>query len=178
VPGGLAWRGVRTHGLDDVLAAFAAHGEYRVRADVEDDPSFQQLIPYVIVRDADRVFLMRRLRAGGDLRLHDRWSIGVGGHIGESDGGLAGGLVREWAEELDADWTPDFRLLGLLNDDTDPVGAVHLGVVYAVEAVGRPVAVRETHKLEGAFAPLTQADALGARLETWSRLVLDHLLQR
>jgi predicted NUDIX family phosphoesterase len=86
--------------------------------------------------------------------------------------------VREWAEELDADWTPDFRLLGLLNDDTDPVGAVHLGVVYAVEAVGRPVAVRETHKLEGAFAPLTQADALGARLETWSRLVLDHLLQR
>jgi predicted NUDIX family phosphoesterase len=164
--------------VDAVLAAFAAHGEHRVRAEVEDDPSFQQLIPYVVVRDGDRVFLMRRLRAGGDTRLHDRWSIGVGGHIGESDGGLDGGLAREWAEELVADWTPEFRVLGLLNDDTDPVGAVHLGVVYAVESAGRPVAVRETHKLEGAFAPLAEADALGDRLETWSRLVLDHLLRR
>jgi predicted NUDIX family phosphoesterase len=161
-----------------VLAAFAANGEYRVRAEVEDDPSFQQLIPYVVVREAERVFLMRRLRAGADVRLHDRWSIGVGGHIGESDGGLEGGLAREWAEELVADWSPDFELVGLLNDDTDPVGAVHLGVVYQVEAAGRPVAVRETHKLEGAFAPLSEVDALGDRLETWSRLVLDHLLGR
>jgi predicted NUDIX family phosphoesterase len=168
---------VRTDGLADVLAAFATHGEHRVRGEVEDDPSFQQLIPYVVVRDGDRVFLMRRLRGGADTRLHDRWSIGVGGHIGESDGGLEGGLAREWTEELVADWTPEFRMLGLLNDDTDPVGAVHLGVVYEVEAAGRPVTVRETHKLEGAFAPLADADALGDRLETWSRLVLDHLLE-
>jgi predicted NUDIX family phosphoesterase len=178
IPGGLGWRGVSAEALDVVLAAFAAHGEYRVRAEVEDDPSFQQLIPYVVVRDGDRVFLMRRLRAGADTRLHDRWSIGVGGHIGESDGGVEGGLAREWAEELVADWTPAFRLRGLLNDDTDPVGAVHLGVVYEVEAAGRPVAVRETHKLEGAFAPVAEANALGDRLETWSRLVLDHLLGR
>ncbi|MET0773849.1 MAG: phosphoesterase [Candidatus Limnocylindrales bacterium] len=178
IPGGLSWRGVRTDGLAEVLAAFAAHGEHRVRAEVEDDPSFQQLIPYVVVRDADRVFLMRRLRAGADTRLHDRWSIGVGGHIGESEGGLGGGLAREWSEELVADWTPEFRLIGLLNDDTDPVGAVHLGVVYEVDAAGRAVAVRETHKLEGAFAPLAEADALDDRLETWSRLVLDHLLGR
>jgi predicted NUDIX family phosphoesterase len=178
VPRGLAWHGVRADGLSEVLAAFATHGEYRVRAEVEDDPSFQQLIPYVVVRDADRVFLMRRLRAGADVRLHDRWSIGVGGHVGESDGGLDGGLAREWHEELVADWSPAFRILGLLNDDTDPVGAVHLGVVYEVDAAGRPVAVRETHKLEGGFASLADADALGERLETWSRLVLDHLLGR
>jgi predicted NUDIX family phosphoesterase len=178
IPGGLAWRGLRTADTAGVLAAFATHGEYRVRADVEDDASFQQLIPYVVVRDRDRVFLMRRLRAGADLRLHDRWSIGVGGHIGETDGGLEGGLAREWAEELVADWTPDFRILGLLNDDTDPVGAVHLGVVYAVDAEGRALAVRETHKLEGTFAPMVEVDALGDRLETWSRLVLDHLLGR
>jgi predicted NUDIX family phosphoesterase len=176
VPGGLDWRGIRTDGLAEVLAAFAAHGGFRVRAEVEDDPSFQQLIPYVVVQDADRVFLMRRLRAGGDTRLHDRFSIGVGGHIGASDGGLAGGLAREWGEELAADWEPDFRLVGLLNDDTDPVGAVHLGVVYLVDAGGRPLAVRETHKLEGGFTSMAAVDALGDRLETWSRLVLDHLM--
>jgi predicted NUDIX family phosphoesterase len=178
VPGGLDWRGVRTDGLSDVLEAFARHGEYRVRAEVEDDPSFQQLIPYVVVRDGDALFLMRRLRAGADVRLHDRWSIGVGGHIGEADGGLTGGLAREWREEMVAAWTPVFRLLGLLNDDTDPVGAVHLGVVHTVDAAGRAVGVRETHKLEGGFAALSKVDALGDRLETWSRLVLDHLLGR
>jgi predicted NUDIX family phosphoesterase len=175
VPGGLDWRGVRAEPPADVLGAFAVHGEHRVRADVEDDPSFQQLIPYVVVLDRGRVFLMRRLRTGGDTRLHDRYSIGVGGHIGPEDGGLEGGLVREWTEELVADWAPDFRFVGLLNDDTDPVGAVHLGVVYTVEAAGRPIAVRETHKLEGRWATLAEADALGDRLETWSRLVLEHL---
>lgn len=178
IPGGLGWRGIRTEGLPEVLAAFDTHGEYRVRAEVEDDPAFQQLIPYVVVRDGERLFLMRRLRTGGDTRLHDRHSIGVGGHIGEGDGGVAGGLEREWTEELVADWSPEPRLLGLLNDDTDPVGAVHLGVVYTVEAAGRPVAVRETHKLEGWLAPLDEVDGLGDRLETWSRLVLDHLLGR
>lgn len=179
IPGGLEWRGVRAWDVDPVLAAFASHGEYRRRADVEDDPSFQQLIPYVVVQDGDRLFLMRRSRSGADARLHDRYSIGVGGHIGPDDGGLAGGLAREWAEEIAAPgWTPDFELLGLLNDDTDPVGAVHLGVVHRVLAAGRPVAVRETHKLEGRLAPMTEVDALGERLETWSRLVLDHLTAR
>lgn len=178
VPGGLDWRGVRVGDPAAVLRAFTTHGEYRVRAEAEDDPSFQQLIPYVVVRDGDQVFLMRRLRAGGDTRLHDRYSIGVGGHIGPDDGGLDGGLGREWSEELVADWLPGFRFLGLLNDDTDPVGAVHLGVVYAVDAAGRPVAVRETHKLDGRWATLAEVDALGDRLETWSRLVLDHLLAR
>ena len=77
VPGGLDWRGVRETGVDEVLRAFEARGEYRRRVDVEDDPSFQQLIPYVVVQDGGRVFLMRRLRTGGDTRLHERFSIGL-----------------------------------------------------------------------------------------------------
>ena len=62
--------------------------------------------------------LMRRTKAGGDARLHDLWSIGVGGHLNPEDGGLAGGLVREWHEEVVADFVPEFELVGLLNDDT------------------------------------------------------------
>ena len=162
--------------MSAVLDAVAAFGMFRVRAEVEDDATFQQVIPYVVLTDGHRVFLMRRLRAGGDTRLHDRYSIGVGGHVGVADGGIAGGLAREWSEELVADWTPEFLPVGLLNDDTDPVGAVHLGVVYRVEAAGRPVAIRETHKLEGMFAGVAQVDALGDQLETWSRLCLDQLI--
>ena len=90
---------------------------------------------------------MQRTAAGADARLHHRYSIGVGGHLNPGDGGLLGGLRREWAEELVADFVPDFRLVGLLNDDTTPVGRVHLGVVYVADAAGRPVAIREVDNL-------------------------------
>jgi predicted NUDIX family phosphoesterase len=119
---------------------------------------------------------MRRTRAGGDPRLHDRYSIGVGGHVNPGDGGVAGALAREWREECEAGFVPEFRLIGLLNDDTDPVGAVHLGFVYEADAAGRPVAVRETEKLEGGFASREELLAVRDRMETWSVLVLDHLV--
>ena len=95
---------------------------------------------------------MRRTRAGGDARLHDRWSIGVGGHLNPGDGDVAGGLRREWARGARRGLRAGLRPVGLLNDDTTPVGAVHVGFVYVADAGGRPVAIRETDKLEGAFA--------------------------
>jgi predicted NUDIX family phosphoesterase len=119
---------------------------------------------------------MQRTTGGGDARLHGRFSIGVGGHLNPGDGGLLGGLEREWGEELVADFVPDFRLVGLLNDDTTEVGAVHLGAVYVAEAAGRPVAIRETDKLIGAFAEPDAVAAVADRLETWSRLVFDFLV--
>jgi predicted NUDIX family phosphoesterase len=178
VPGALHPSGVRGVSLDPYLDAIARHGEYRRRRDVEEDPSFKQVIPYLCLRDADRVFLMRRTRAGGDPRLHERYSIGIGGHVNPGDGGPLGGLGREWREEIDAAFEPDLEPLGLLNDDTDPVGAVHLGLVYAADAAGRPVAIRETDKLSGSFASLGEVAAVADRLETWSRLLYEFLAQR
>ena len=137
--------------------------------------AYKQVIPYLVLRDGDRYFLMRRTRAGGDARLHDRWSIGVGGHLNPGDDGLLGGLRREWREELEADFEPDFEPLALLNDDTTDVGAVHLGVVFVADAAGRPVAVRETDKLTGAFATAAEVAAVADDLETWSRLVFEAL---
>ncbi len=171
------WRGVRADGIEPLLGIVRAEGAFRRRADVEDDPSWKQVIPYVVVRDEARLFLMRRTRAGGDTRLFERYSVGVGGHVNPPDGGLEGGLRREWAEELEAPFEPVFRLVGLLNDDLDPVGAVHLGVVYVVEAGGRPVRIRETDKLTGAFATPDEVRAVEDRMETWSTLVVEHLLR-
>jgi predicted NUDIX family phosphoesterase len=182
VPGGCDFTGVRAGGADDLqlLAdAVAAHGRFLERPLAEEDAAFKQLIPYVVVRDRGRVFLMERTDAGGDARLHRKASIGVGGHLNPVDTGddpLMVGLRREWAEELVADWAPEFRLVGLLNDDSNPVGSVHLGVVFEVEADGRPVDVRERHKLSGRMvAPSEVLDAWD-RLETWSRLVAERLL--
>jgi predicted NUDIX family phosphoesterase len=172
---GAGWLGVRRDGVQAALAAVAAHGVFRPRAEMEVDPAWKQVIPYLVLRDGPRWFLMRRTRAGGDARLFDRWSIGVGGHLNPGDGDVIGGLRREWREELDAGFEPEFRPLGLLNDDTDPVGQVHLGVVFQADAAGREVGVRETDKLEGRFVDAAGVEAVRDGLETWSRLVFDAL---
>jgi predicted NUDIX family phosphoesterase len=181
VPGGCDFLGLRrtdATALEDLRAAVLAHGRYLARPVAEDDPAFKQLIPYVVVRDGSRIFLMERTDAGGDARLHRKASIGVGGHLNPVDEGedpLLAGLRREWTEELVADWEPSFELAGLLNDDTNPVGAVHLGVVFEVEARDREVAVREIDKLSGRFVERSAVTAAWDRLETWSQLVAEGL---
>ena len=169
------WYGIRTDDLDAFLEALERDGRYEARTAMEVDPSFKQVIPYLVLRDGERYFLMQRTTAGHDARLHGRYSIGVGGHLNPGDGGLLGGLRREWDEELVADFVPDFRLVALLNDDTTEVGAVHLGAVYVADAAGRPVAIRETDKLSGSFVEAAEVEVVADRLETWSRLVFEAL---
>lgn len=175
LPDGGRWHGLRTDGMRAFLADVHRHASFEDREAMERDPSFKQLIPYLVLRDAERYFLMRRTRAGGDARLHDRWSIGVGGHLNPGDEDLAGGLRREWREELDADFEPSFTPVALLNDDTTDVGAVHLGVVFVADAAGRVVGVRETDKLVGGFATAAEVAAVRDDLETWSRLAFEAL---
>lgn len=175
LPAGGSWHGLRTEGLDGFESLVAREGRFEPREAMEVDASHKQVIPYLVLRDGDRFFLMRRTRAGGDARLHDRYSIGVGGHLNPGDSDLAGGLRREWREEVIADFEPAFELLALLNDDSTDVGSVHLGVVYIADAAGRPVAIRETTKLEGGFAAAAEVAAVLDRLETWSRLVFESL---
>ncbi len=175
VPDLADWLGLRTEGVGSFLAIVERHGRYAPRAAMEVDPGHKQIIPYLVLRDGERIFLMRRTRAGVDARLHDRWSIGVGGHVNPGDDGVLGGLRREWREEIDADFEPAFEPLALLNDDTTEVGSVHLGVVFVADAAGRTVRVRETDKLEGGFASMADVDAVADRLETWSLLIHEAL---
>ena len=174
VPGD-GWLGVRRDGVAAALDTVARHGLFMRRGDAEQDPGHKQVIPYLVLRDGERWFLMRRTKAGGDARLHDLWSIGVGGHLNPGDGDVAGCLRREWAEEVRADFEPEFEAVGLLNDDTTAVGAVHVGVVYLADAAGRDVSIRETDKLSGGFATTAEVAAVRDAMETWSSLVFDAL---
>ncbi len=91
------------------------------------------------------------------------------------DDDVLGGLRREWAEEIEADFTPDFEPIGVLNDDSNSVGAVHFGLIFAADARGRPVDIREKDKLSGDFATLDEVAGLADKLETWSALLLQFL---
>jgi predicted NUDIX family phosphoesterase len=182
VGGGAAWLGIRTAREDGLEALIRRAGDYRPRSAMEADEDWKQVIPYPVLRDGDRWFLMQRTKAGGDPRLHDRFSIGVGGHVNPDDGGRDGDLTRalrrEWLEELAVDFVPEFRFVGLLNDDTTPVGRVHVGLVYEADARGRPVAIRETDKLTGRFVTADEVEAVADGLETWSALAFELLVAR
>jgi predicted NUDIX family phosphoesterase len=177
VPGGTAFTGVRPLAEGEITGlreAIRTAGVWMDRDRAEADPAHKQLIPYVVVRDGGRAFLMERSDAGADVRLHRRATIGVGGHVNPEDDGvdpLGTGLAREWAEEIDADWTPHFAPIGMLNDDRNAVGAVHLGIVFEVQTGGRPLTVRERAKLSGHMADQDEIRTAWDRLETWSQLV-------
>jgi len=171
------WQGVRSDVLTgaELKALVARHGVFRPRGEMERDRAWKQVIPYLVLRDGPGYFLMQRTKAGGDRRLHDLWSIGVGGHLNPGDQDLAGGLRREWREEVRAAFEPAFELVGLINDDSTEVGSVHVGAVYVADARGRAVAIRETDKLSGRFASPAEVATVVERMESWSALVFQHL---
>jgi predicted NUDIX family phosphoesterase len=176
-----AWHGLVTTGLERVLRTIRAAAEYRPRLLVEDDPSQQQVIPYCIVRHVDGSYLLtRRLRRSSEKRLHHLFSLGVGGHINPGDGAsgdpVVGGLAREWREEIVCAAAARASLVALLNDDSTPVSAVHLGLVFLVEPVDGHVAVRETDKLEGEALTLEAMRRHYLNMESWSQLAFDDLV--
>jgi len=123
------------------------NGFFVERAHAETCVRWKQVIPYSIVECDGRILLVRRLSKGGESRLHDKHSIGIGGHVNPEDlsseangrstrNPIDAGTRREIAEELAVKGTYDIRRVGLLNDDSNPVGAVHVGVVQVVRVHG------------------------------------------
>lgn len=170
------------HGLRPVTAADLAllldpaHLSFRPRDAVETDPSFQQLIPYVVLRCGGRLFHYRRGSAGTEARLRALRSVGVGGHVNPVDAAAAdvyrAGLLRELAEEVEVGSPFTERCLGLIHDDRTPVGRVHVGVVHLFDLAAPDVTPREAGLTDAGFAPLGELRRQAGEFETWSQFVL------
>ena len=149
------------------------------RTEVEEDPTYQQIIPYVVFRHGDRYLLTKRLRASTEKRLRQLYSLGVGGHINPEDlsGGdpISDGMRREWEEEVVYEGSLSAELLGLLNDESSPVSKVHLGVVFLVHGSTPEIAIRETDKLSGELLTLDEMRIHYLEMESWSQIVYDRL---
>jgi predicted NUDIX family phosphoesterase len=176
-----AWHGFVTQGLDRHQAVIRESSFFMPRAEVEDDPSYQQVIPYLVFRHEDRYLLTRRLKASSEKRLRQLYSLGVGGHInpGDLENGdpIQDGLRREWEEEVEYAGAFQARLLGLINDDSSPVSRVHLAVVFLVEGDRPEIAIRETEKLSGELLTLDEMRIYYLEMESWSQMVYDLLAQ-
>jgi predicted NUDIX family phosphoesterase len=170
---------------------------YRARGQMEEDPSFKQLIPDVLFRWTDErggVHLFEYLRGSGqgERRLHAKRSVGVGGHISTIDSHVAlslrernplaeregynhvyrEGMRRELDEEVAIDTAYDEQMVGLINDDETPVGRVHLGVVHLCDVAEPRVGGREADVLEAQFRPVGEILPRLDQFESWSQIVV------
>ncbi len=163
------------------------HTSWRPRASVEEDPSFKQLIPYCVLawRDAHgdpHYFAYTRGGGQSEARLRAKRSVGIGGHISSIDGEYGddtsydAGMRRELAEEIAIGSTWTARCVGVINDDSNPVGQVHLGIVHVLELERPEVSPRETEIAACGFESLEALLADRERFETWSQITLDAIV--
>lgn len=153
------------------------------RPQAEKDPTHKQIIPYVLLAHADRVLFYIRGKKAGEQRLVAKGSIGIGGHMNESDESLfaldeaayRAGVEREVAEEIKIDTKFEDRIVALLNDDSTEVGQVHLGIVHVFKLAQPNVEKREAMITNLAFLDKDELNARRESLETWSQICLDSL---
>lgn len=170
---------------DRYLSALLAPGmaTFRPRSEVEDDPSLKQIIPYVVFRAGGLVFCYTRGKSGGEARLRRRRSLGVGGHVAEEDAGGRGtldayeiALRRELDEEVQVTSPGTLSRVGLINDDSTPVGQVHLGVVHLYDLERPEVSPREDALAEPGFVAVEKLRDEWEQFETWSQICIDAFL--
>ena len=177
------------HGLnfepEKYLKAILSRGNnlFRPRAQAENDPTHKQIIPYVLLVHGGKVLHYVRGKKAGEQRLVAKGSIGIGGHMNESDESLfaldevayRAGVEREVNEEVKIDTRFDDRIVALLNDDTTEVGQVHLGIVHVFRLAEPKVEKREAMITNMAFLDKDELLARRESLESWSQLCLDSL---
>ncbi len=154
------------------------------RSQAEHDPSFKQIIPYVIMTHQGRYLSYVRGRRAGETRLVAKRSIGIGGHINPIDWTLFSAepyktyleaVQREVAEEVSVDTAYTDHIVALLNDDSNEVGSVHLGIVHCWNLAEPKVAKREQMITQMAFMTPDELREVRDSLETWSQKCLDGL---
>ena len=160
------------------------------RPDAENNPALKQIIPYLVITGRDgKIFIVQRLAGQTEKRLHNKYSIGIGRHINpviDAQGKevlsipdiIRSGLERELHEELKVATLYQYKLVGFINDDSNSVGQVHLGLVHQVLVDDdQGVSVLERDLMAGNFATVTEIENQLSSLETWSQIVFNDFVK-
>lgn len=173
-----AWSGIKAVNFDEYMQVINANKEFQPRSLMEQDPTFKQIIPYLIFKHEDRYFLMRRAAKATEQRLQNKYTLGIGGHVREEDmdtDSLFDWARREFHEEINYAHEFTFKPIGLLNDDSNDVGKVHIGFVFLLEGTSSNISIK-SELTDGQLLTLEEIKPYFANLESWSQLVFEHLL--
>lgn len=174
-----SWYGVRSGNTASFLQTVVDHQEFLPRSLMEQDPTYKQVIPYIIFIHKKRYFLMQRRSDASEKRLQNKYTLGIGGHIRQED--MTSANITDWAqrefdEEIKYSGTLSWQPLGILNDDTNSVGQVHIGVVLLAQGDSADISIKSELK-SGKLVTLDECAALAEQMETWSQLIVEHLKQ-
>lgn len=172
-----AWLGVKTGCLNQIQSLIVQHQEFHARDQMEEDPNYKQIIPYLVFCHNDKYFLMQRSDVASEKRLQNKYTLGIGGHVRKED--LAGATIAEWAErefheEVDYQGSVTIEPVGVINDDSDAVGRVHLGLVLLLRGNSDQIKIRSELK-SGYLASKSECLALLPAMESWSAHVVTNL---
>ncbi len=179
-----------------VLKRIVQNGLFLRRSELEKDPSFKQIIPYAIisnkepelsgVRQSQSYYLFRRKSRQAEKRLHNKFSLGVGGHMNPGDSMeseeqyLIDELKRELYEEvklLNGCLIEEIEFIGFINDDTIPVGRVHIGLLYNIHVSNKEVYINETDKMTADWIDKPNLAEFYEGMETWSKITFDFYIK-
>ncbi len=165
----------------EVLKRIVQEGIFRKRSELEEDPSFKQIIPYGVITCGDSFYLFKRSPGQREKRLHNLFTLGAGGHMNPGDSAdpdvyLVNELKRELSEEvrlLNGCRIEDIQFIGFVNDDTIPVGIFHTGLFYIIRVSNKEVYINETEKMTAEWVDKSNLAEFYEGMETWSKIVFD-----
>jgi predicted NUDIX family phosphoesterase len=173
-----AWNGLKKVDFDDYLKIITDHQEFHPRYAMETDPTYKQIIPYLVFRYQDQYFLMERDKKASEARLASKLTLGIGGHIHKEDMAQADiftWAIREFHEEVNYTGNLKITPLGILNDDSNLVGQVHIGFVFLLEGDSDAISIK-SELAGGTLVTLDECKALKERMEGWSQTTLESLI--
>jgi predicted NUDIX family phosphoesterase len=170
----------------EVLKRIVQNGLFLRRSELEEDPSFKQIIPYAIISHNESFYLFRRTSRQTEKRLHNKFSLGVGGHMNPNDSMelkeqyLIDELKRELYEEvklLNGCLIEDIEFIGFINDDTIPVGSLHIGLLYNIHVSNKEVYINETDKMTADWIDKSNLAEFYEGMETWTKITFDFYIK-
>jgi len=174
-----SWNGI-IPAQEDIIKTIMNDHHFYPRELAEEDPNFKQIIPYMVFKFNDSVFIMRRSKKAGEKRLAEKYTLGIGGHIRKEDTTafdiIAWGM-REFEEEVSYEGSYTVSMLGLINDDNTEVGKVHLGCTILLEGDSELIEIKE-ELAWGELIPIDECIIYYDQMEQWSQWVFDLLKKR
>ncbi len=178
------WQGLKTENLDYYIDLIKNNCEFKRRGDMENDSSFQQIIPYILFSFKNKFFAYKYLSNAGEQRLvGNNYQLGVGGHINNEDADnkkdiLETGMMREWTEEVDFKGNIlTKKLVGIIKDESTSVEQVHVGLVYHFIGDSADIKIKETDKMEGLMIDLNDLSGNKISHSVWMQIVYNEYLK-
>jgi len=173
------WHGLAEINFDHYLHIIDHKKEFHPRSLMETNPVYKQIIPYLVFTHDDKFFLMQRCAQASETRLQNKLTLGIGGHVRQEDlseNSLFAWAKREFHEEVDYAGNLTVQPLGIINDDSNDVGKVHIGFVLLLKGDSPEISIKSELK-NGTLVSLHECINQKNYMESWSQFIVDFLVQ-